>query len=252
MGGEVAADRGERRPSGRREPACDERLREAPVGAPVGPGVAHADESAVGEAQPPRALHVKQEKPQRVVGPGELEAAAGERPALDLGTRRIGDEAPALEAAGEHRAAASGIERTRLDVDQVRRPAVDRMTEGGVRPEAGGELGLVIGGHEERLAHAHRTKEPADGRAARPRVGFAGERLEERPRGCHRPDVARAFPDRHRALDRGSERCQVEVVEQRRELARADRDGSTGSAQGAGGGRKDERRERERASRHAA
>ncbi|TMA67216.1 MAG: hypothetical protein E6J69_09690 [Deltaproteobacteria bacterium] len=195
---------------------------------------------------------MKQEKPQRVIGPGELEAPAGERPALDLGTRRIGDEPPTLETAGEHRAAASGIERTRVDIDQVRRPAVDRMTEGGVRPEAGGELGLVIGGHEERLAHAHRTKEPADGRAARPRVGFAGERLEERPRGCHRPDVARAFPDRHRALDGGLERGEVEVVEQRRKLVRGDGDEGTGSTPRAAGGREDERRERESANRHAA
>ena len=121
MVGQPGADRGQRRPARWQGTARDERLREAPVWSAIRPGVAHADDAPIRQPETARPLHVQQEERNRVVGPGELQAAAGERAGIDLGARRVRDEPPAVEASGEAAAAARGIDRVRVDVDQIGR-----------------------------------------------------------------------------------------------------------------------------------
>src|SRR5439155_6120055 len=112
-----------------KKPARDERPRHAPIRASVRACPAHTEERPIVQPKPPRALHVQYEQGNRVGYPRQLEAAPGERPALDVGARGIGLEAPTLNAAGEAAARARLIERAGLDVEQVRRAPVQRVTE---------------------------------------------------------------------------------------------------------------------------
>ena len=225
---------------------------EAPVWSAIRPGVAHADDAPIRQPETARPLHVQQEERNRVVGPGELQAAAGERAGIDLGARRVRDEPPAVEAPGEAAAAARGIDRVRVDVDQIGRAPEERMAKRRVGFEPRGELGLVVGGDQHRLAHANRLEEPADDRAPGAGIGLVLEGGDEAPRRRDGLRVARALPHRDRPLDCRRERREVEVVEQRWQLAWPGGHQRTGAAQRAAGDREELDRQRERARDHAA
>src|SRR5919197_3096951 len=161
---------------------------------------------------------MEHEERDRVGDPRQLEAAPGERAALDVGARGIRLEAPALDTAGEAATRACLVERAGLDVDQVRRPGVERMAEGRIAREARGQLGLVVGGQEERLAEADDAEGVRDRRATGLRV-VGGPEDREQPIACRRGGrVAGAGPGGLRALDRGAQRGEVEVVLERRKL----------------------------------
>jgi hypothetical protein len=84
-----AADREQRRAVLRQEPVLDERQAEALVRLAVRAGIADRGDVAVGEAALSGPLHLEQEELERVVGPRELEPAAGERAGVDLGARVV-------------------------------------------------------------------------------------------------------------------------------------------------------------------
>src|SRR2546426_12816561 len=118
---------------------------------------------------------MEHEQGHRVGNPRQLEASPGEHPALDVGARGIGLEARAFDPAGETAARAGLIERAGLDVDQVRWPGVERVAEARVAREARRELGLEVGGQEERLAEANHPEGARDGgRSEERRVGKEG------------------------------------------------------------------------------
>src|SRR5207245_1758150 len=134
----------------------------------------------------------------------QLEAAPGERPALDVGARCVRLEAPTLDAAGEPAARAGLIERAGLDVDQVRWPGVERVAEGRIARDARLKLGLVVGGQQERQpgpAHAAYTDcaaasaEPGDTR--RPSARSASSSAARTASTCARRLDSPMRPMRH-------------------------------------------------------
>ena len=132
--------------AGAEQAAVLHQLADADIFAAVLPGIADPHHSAVGQAQPARALDLEEEEVDRVGGPGDFEAAAGERPVLDLGALVIRDDDPVLEPAAARRS--GGLGGGGVDFDEVGRLAVDRHLIAGLAGARAGDLGLEIAGDE--------------------------------------------------------------------------------------------------------
>ena len=76
-------------PPGGRMPRSRSKPPDRDIVAAVLAGIADPHDAPVGQPDPPRALDLDEEQFDRVGGPGELEALAGERPVLDLGAGEI-------------------------------------------------------------------------------------------------------------------------------------------------------------------
>ena len=87
-----------------------QRLPEAPVGPSVRSGVSHPHAGAIGETEKAGALDVQQEHVDRIGGPAELQAPAGQRPGLDLGAGRKRPEVTVYESADDRPARAPRVE----------------------------------------------------------------------------------------------------------------------------------------------
>src|SRR5690606_12287516 len=131
--------------------------------------------------EPARTLNLEEEELDRVGGPGDLQAATGERSVGDLGMSVVGDELAGLVEAAQ-RSAAGALLGWRFGgpgADEIGRKAVDRDIIARAVQAASGDLGLEVAGGEagafpdrDRLELA--LEEPL-GLAARPgRGGGAG------------------------------------------------------------------------------
>ena len=211
----------------RQQATRDERLPEAPVGPSVRSGVSHPHAGAIGETEKAGALDVQQEHVDRIGGPAELQAPAGQRPGLDLGAGRKRPEVTVYESADDRPARAPRVEPSGIDAHQIGGARVEGKPVGLVGAQATVELRLVVAGEEERAADAHDAKGARHRAPAGFGVGHGVEDLEQPAGGV---GVGGPRVRRHGALDRVPQRPGVEVLLQRRELSRADADERTARA----------------------
>ena len=89
-------------------------------------GVADADDAAVRQQDPARALHLQHEDIDRIIEPQHLEAATLERAVVDIPARVIGHEPAGFDAADDSMAFQLRIEVAEIDLHMVFGHAVDR------------------------------------------------------------------------------------------------------------------------------
>ena len=96
------------------------------IGVAVLRRVADPDHGAVVEPHLARALDLEEELGDRIVDPEQLEVAARERAALDLGARVVGQELAVADPAIDRVAGELGVEAAEVDAQQVRGRRMER------------------------------------------------------------------------------------------------------------------------------
>ena len=146
--------------------------------------VADTQLAPVGHGKASRALDVQEEQCHRIVGPGDLQALAGERAVVDRGAVVIGQQGASAQPAGDAAALELVGKLPEVDHQHVGGAPVERKAEQGVGCRRRGKQGFVVPG-EETLCLARCGRPPRPEPGLEEAAGVAGCGLAGRRAGAH-------------------------------------------------------------------